>query len=219
MSSPPLLFDLDGTLTDPSPGFLASIRFAMSRLGLPDRPDQELLPFIGPPLRDTIGTMLGIDDRELIEQGVEWYRERLDNGGKFEAKVIPGIPDLLEDLVAAEVPLFVCTGKPEGVANEIIDHFGFRPCFRKVYGAKLDGRHCDKADLIRHLWEVEEIEINKGALVGDTVYDMRAAKACGLEAIAVSWGFGRNEDLVAEGADTLATSVEALREALGPYLR
>jgi phosphoglycolate phosphatase len=208
---PTILFDLDGTLTNPAPGFLASIHHALRELQQPIPPDQELYRFIGPPLRESMGTLLGTEDRDLIEQAVELYRWRLNHGGKFEAEVIPGIPAVLQSLVEKGYLLYVCTGKPQCVATEIVEHFGLAKYFRKVYGAKLDGRHCDKADLIKHIWEAEKISSPQGIMIGDTVFDMLAAKANGLRAVAVRWGFGTDADLAEAGADRYVdTSLELI---------
>jgi phosphoglycolate phosphatase len=214
MALPPILFDLDGTLTDPAPGFLASLRHAMEGLGINHRPDDELIRFIGPPLRQTMGEILETDDRDLIEEGVRLYRWRLDNGGKYEATVFEGIPLVLEHFVSRGHDLFVCTGKPECVATEIVHHFELHGFFRNVYGAKLDGRHCDKADLIRHIWSEEDISHERGIMIGDTVFDIRGAKANNLAAIAVEWGFGESDDLLAHGADCLVTDPAHLIPAI-----
>lgn len=168
---------------------------------MPIPPDEALYHFIGPPLRESMGTLLGSDDRDLIEQAVELYRWRLNHGGKFEAEVIPDIPEVLRYFVEKGHPLYVCTGKPECVATEIVSHFGLAKYFRNVYGAKLDGRHCDKADLIQHIWAAEKIQSPLGVMIGDTVFDMIAAKSNGLGTVAVRWGFGKDEDLIEAGAD------------------
>lgn len=214
MSLPTLLFDLDGTLTDPAPGFLASLHYALEELDLEIPPEQELLRFIGPPLRETMGTLLQTEDRELIEKAVELYRLRLDNGGKFEAEVFQGIREVLEHFAEKGHALFVCTGKPEGVATEIVEHFELAPFFRKVYGAKLDGRHCNKADLIRHIWKTEKIDSPAGIMAGDTVFDMAGAKATGLRSVAVSWGFGCNDELKNTGPDAFVHHPDELIPAI-----
>ncbi|MCG8599934.1 MAG: HAD hydrolase-like protein [Verrucomicrobiales bacterium] len=214
MIKPALLFDLDGTVTNPAPGFLASIRYAMEKLGVPYWPDEKLLPFIGPPLRQSMGTILETDDPELIEEGVELYRYRLDNGGKFEAEIHDGIPEILEHFSALEYPLFICTGKPECVAGEIVTHFGLRHFFREVYGAKLDGTHGDKADLIRHIRQEQDLTKTPPIMIGDTAFDIRAAKANDLSSIGVSWGFGSKDILLSEGADVLVSTPSGLKSAI-----
>ncbi len=214
MALPTLLFDLDGTITDPAPGFLASIHYALEEMQIPAPPDNQLVRYIGPPLRESLGELLGTEDSEAIERALELYRWRLDNGGKFEARVHDGMRELLEHYAGAGHALYVCTGKPEGVATEIIEYFGLSKHFQHVYGAKLDGRFCEKAELIAHIWEVEAIDDPAGAMVGDTVFDMQGAKANGLGTVAVDWGFGQKADLLAAGADHYVSSAAELQAAI-----
>lgn len=214
MSLPTLLFDLDGTLTDPAPGFLASIHYALNSLGLASPPDEELVQYIGPPLRNSMGTLLGTEDETLIEEAVELYRWRLDNGGKFEATVIEGIPEVLKHFADKGHDLYVCTGKPTGVATEIVTHFGLSLYFKNIYGADLDGAHCDKAELIRYIWKMEKIQSPEGIMIGDTIYDICGAKANKMGAIAVNWGFGFEKDLAEAGADIFVSSALELIPAI-----
>lgn len=210
----PLLFDLDGTLTNPAPGFFSSVRYALDKLKVPSPSEEVLRTYIGPPLRDTFIKILNTTDPTVIEEAVELYRFRLDNGGKFEAKIIPGIPAVLQRLYDLGHPLFVCTGKPEGVATEIVEHFELAPFFLKVYGAKLDGRHCDKAELIKHIWQQQALGSLKGIMIGDTIFDIQGAKANQLGAIAVRWGFGEDSQLLEAGADFLVSDTDELNDTL-----
>lgn len=213
-----LLFDLDGTLTNPRAGFLASLHFALGELGEEIPPEEELIRFIGPPLRQTMGVLLENPDTGRIEEGVTLYRQHLDAGSKFEAEVIEGIPEVLEHFCQRGFDLFVCTGKPECVAGEIIDHFDLGQFFKTVYGAKLDGLHADKADLIEHIWVSEGIDSPEGVMIGDTVFDIRAGKTHGLSSIGVAWGFGETEDLVEAGSDRMVDHPSELIEAIESVL-
>lgn len=206
-------------MTNPAPGFLASLKHAMHELGVPCPADRELKQFIGPPLRNTFASLLATDDLDLVESAVEHYRWRLDNGGKFEAKVIDGIPQVLEYFSDHGYDLYVCTGKPECVATEIVEHFDLRKYFKHVYGAQLSGLHCEKADLIEYIWEQESIPPSKGIMVGDTVFDIEAAKANHLVAIAVSWGFGEDQDLADAGADKFVSTAADLIPVIESFVR
>lgn len=214
----PILFDLDGTITDPKPGFLASVDFALRSLGEPGREESELVRFIGPPLRNTFATLLETDDRERVEKALALYRERLDKGGKFEAEVYPGMRELIERLSAQGYPLFVATGKPRGVATEIIEHFGLSPLFLKVYGAELDGRFVDKAELIEHLYEEQSLPVGQGVMIGDTAFDIRAGRLNQLHTIGVSWGYGTDEQMRSEEVKIIvhdASELERMIDRLG----
>ncbi len=210
----PILFDLDGTITDPKPGFLASVDYALTALGEPGRDEAELVKFIGPPLRNTFATLLQTDDEERVERAVGLYRERLDDGGKFEADVYPGMRELLERLHAQGNRMFVATGKPRGVATEIIEHFGLSHCFEKVYGAELDGRFVDKADLIEHLYNEQSLTEGQGIMIGDTAFDIRAGRLNALNTIGVSWGYGTDEQMRAEYVELIVREVSELGPAI-----
>ena len=206
MSRTTLLFDLDGTLTNPAPGFIASVRYALNELGVDAPDDSQLCQFIGPPLRETMGWLLGTQDPARIEEAVELYRWRLDNGGKFEAEVFPHIPETLAHFADKGHALYICTGKPQGVASQIVENFGLAPYFDKVYGAQLDGQHGDKAELIAHIWESEQIESTAGVMVGDTSFDIMGARANSLKTVAVAWGFGDDQELLALAPDRFVSN-------------
>lgn len=214
----PILFDLDGTITDPKPGFLASVNFALDALSEPLRDEAELVQFIGPPLRGTFATLLESEDVERVEQGVELYRQRLNDGGKFEADVYPGMRELLERLHSIGCPMFVATGKPRGVATEIVEHFGLSHCFKKVYGAELDGRFVDKAELIAHLYLEQKLPAGRGMMIGDTSFDIRAGRLNQLETIGVSWGYGTDDQLRAEEVGVIVDDAACLEEAIQALL-
>ncbi|MDA7920898.1 HAD hydrolase-like protein [Verrucomicrobiales bacterium] len=210
----PILFDLDGTITDPKPGFLASVDFALRSLGESGRKESELLQFIGPPLRNTFATLLETDDPERIEKALILYRERLDNGGKFEAEVYPGMRELLKRLSDQGYPLFVATGKPRCVATEIIAHFELSHYFIQVYGAELDGRFVDKAELIEHLFQEQSLQDGQGVMIGDTAFDIRAGRLNQLETIGVSWGYGTDDQMQSEAVGFIVPDVIELERAI-----
>lgn len=212
---PPLLFDLDGTITDPRPGFLASIRYALNALGVPLPEEKDLLPFIGPPLRGTFQTLLKTEDKNRIEHAVELYRERLYDGGMFEAEVYAGMRELLQELNDRGNRLFVVTGKPEECAGQIIKHFGLSPHFEEVRGALPDGRFCDKAELVADLYARNDLPPRNGVIMGDTAFDIRAGRLNGLRTIGVNWGYGTVEQMTFEKADHLVHSTDELRHLLG----
>lgn len=215
MSIDTLLFDLDGTLTDPREGILGCIRYAMSKLGHSTLPtDEELAWCIGPPLRDSYKKILDTDDPELIESAIGYYRERYRGPGKFENRVYDGIPEALASLKAKGYRLLVCTAKPELYSNDIIDHFGLRLYFDGLYGADLAGTLDHKPDLLAHLLRSESLEPERCLMIGDRKHDILAAKENGLRSLGVLWGYGANEELSKAGANALCQSPGELEEAI-----
>jgi len=195
-----ILFDLDGTLTDSSPGFIASIRHALLKLDHPVPPDAEIQGYIGPPLEATLASLLGSDSAEHLAAGIAHYRERYGRQGLFENSVYPGIPEALALLRDAGATLFVATSKPHVFACRILEHFGLQPYFKAIYGSELDGRLSNKAELIAHLLAAESLAPAVTFMVGDRLHDVRGALANGVTPIGILWGFGSQAELVEAGA-------------------
>ena len=203
-----LLFDLDGTLTDNYAGIAASIVHALERLGMPPPQEAVLRTFVGPPLRETFARLLGSDESALIERAVAHYRERFTDVGWRENVAYEGIADSLAALAARGATMYVCTAKPETFARRIVEHFGFAPHFRAVYGADFAGRFDDKSTLLAHLIATEALDPAAATMIGDRQHDIRAARANGMQAIGVLWGYGSREELA--DADRLVTTPREL---------
>ena len=213
MSTRPLFFDLDGTLTDSRPGILASMRHALTSLGLAVPAEESLSRFIGPPTHEAFRELLDSDDPALNARTIAIYRERYAALGLFENSVYPGVAQGLEALRAAEIPLFVATSKPEVYANTIIDHFGLREYFRHVYGSELTGERSHKAELIAHVLQSERIAHENTWMIGDRLHDIVGAKRNKLRSAGVLWGYGSREELSDAGADTLFQTMPELVHA------
>jgi phosphoglycolate phosphatase len=198
-----VLLDLDGTLTDPRDGIVRSIRHALERLGAPCPPDDHLVRYIGPPLRASFGELLGTRDRARMDQAVALYRERYRPIGLFENAVYDGIPQALDALRAGGHRLILCTAKPAEYAEEILVHFGLRGAFAAVHGAELDGTRVDKAELMAWLLPREDVDPADAVMVGDREHDVVAARANGVRALGVLWGYGSAAELTAAGAEAL----------------
>ena len=210
-----LLFDLDGTLTDPRPGFVRSVRHALARLAAPCPADDDALAsFIGPPLRGTFATLLQTADTALIETAIALYRERYADVGLFENAVYQGIPEMLEAVRGQGAALFVATAKPREYAERIASHFGLDRYFARVYGAELGGRFDEKADLLAHLLEVERLHPDDAVMVGDRASDILAARANGVRAIGILWGYGSEAELGGAGAARLCATPAQLARCL-----
>lgn len=207
-----VLMDLDGTLTDPSEGIAASLRYALAKMGIAPPTEHELRLAVGPPLRETFATMLGTEDPKRIDLAVRLYRERYSITGLLENQVYPGLPEMLIQLKAAGCHLYVATAKPAVYAKRIVDHFGLAPHFVQTYGSELDGALENKSELIRFILDKEGLNPRHTAMVGDRSHDMVAAKANSVYAVGVCWGYGSAEELQAAGADLIcASQKEVLR--------
>jgi phosphoglycolate phosphatase len=209
--TPALLFDLDGTLTDPRAGIVRSIQHALERLARPCPPETALADCIGPPLRGTFRRLLATSDPELVERAMTLYRERFAVVGLYENEMYAGIADVLADLGRGGRRMFVATSKPAVFAERIVRHFALDQHFQGIYGPDLDGRLDDKGDLLAHLLATEGLAAGEAVMIGDREADVAAARRHGVRSIGVLWGYGSSEELRAAGADLVcATPAELL---------
>lgn len=197
-----VLFDLDGTLTDPGDGFVSCIMHALSKLDCRSYPHAEIRKHVGPPLEETLKHLLD-GDSSKIEAAVALYRERYGSEGYLENAVYPGIEQALQTLRANGAALFVATSKPSIFAERILAHFGLSGHFQGIYGSKFDGTHSDKAQLISHLLRRESLAAPSTVMVGDRAHDVAGALANGVRPIGALWGYGSREELSNAGATLL----------------
>lgn len=229
---PVVLFDLDGTLTDPFEGITRSIRYALQELGRTPPPPAELSWCIGPPLLRSFVSLLNPEsgavngdtpDPVVADTAVEkeaWeavrlYRQRFAEVGMLENQVYEGIPDVLESLSASGWRLFLATSKPRIYAQPILKHFGLATWFQGIYGSELDGTHSNKADLLGHILQKESLSPEQAIMVGDRKHDIEGARRTGLRVLAVSYGYAAPGELAAAGPDAIADSPREIPARLG----
>ena len=186
-----IIFDLDGTLLDTSPGILESVRYAAEIMGYPELPMEKLYTFIGPPLRDSFMRCYGCDRAEAEGLTAE-YRKHYREGALLNAKPYDGILELCEALRGAGYQLSVATSKPQVFAEQILHHFGFDKYMDQICGADLEGK-LTKADLIRRC--IGDRNPSACIMVGDTEYDAKGAQEAGISFIGVRYGFGNLDEM------------------------
>lgn len=205
-----VIFDLDGTLTQSEEGIFRSIEYMLRCMNRPVPDRRELRRFIGPPLYDSFRAYLGMDDREA-EEAQRIYRKRYRQEGWKENCVYPGIPRLLRSLKSAGNRVFVVTGKPQGISEQVCRYFGLTPYLSGIKGPS-DGDHSpDKAEMVS---DILASYGRNAVMVGDRRFDMEAAKKNGIPCAGVTYGYGDEEELKNAGASFLADSVRALQEWL-----
>ena len=193
-----IYFDLDGTLTDPKPGITGSIQYALKKLGQPVPSQDELTWCIGPPLHASLKRLVGTD--ELADQALLLYRERFSEVGLFENTPYQGIHDTLAAVAATGARMFVATSKPAVYATRIVDHFGLKPYFERVFGSELDGTRVDKRDLLRYALDEAKVDPQHAIMIGDRSHDVVGARTNGMTAIGVLYGYGSEAELRDAGA-------------------
>ena len=199
-----LLLDLDGTLTDSRPGITRSIDHALTRLGLAIPSEVELVQLIGPPLKQTFASLLPDPTGVNVDEAIRLFRERFADIGIFENSVYSGIPESLEKMLSDGFHLFLATSKLQIFARRILKHFNLDHFFHGVYGSEMDGTRQDKADLIEHLLETENINCQEAVMIGDRSHDIIGGIANNLPTIGVLWGYGSKLELESAGVHILA---------------
>ena len=207
-----LLFDLDGTLTNPFQGITRCIQFALAQHGY-EVPEQSALAWcIGPNLKDSFRTLTQSLDESHLDAILASYRERFGSVGLFENELYAEIPTVLQALCDQGHQLFVCTSKPQIFAQQIIEHFHLTRFFKMVYGAELNGMRSKKSELIAYILFTEHLAAKDCVMIGDRKEDIVGAQANALRNIGALWGFGSRQELETARAQVLAqTPLDLLR--------
>jgi phosphoglycolate phosphatase len=210
-----LLFDLDGTLTDPASGITRCIQQALLKLGRPPPPAEHLLRYIGPPLRGTFVELLATEESAMIDAAIAHYRERFAVIGMYENEVYGDVPRGLVELREAGHRLWVVTSKPQVFARRIVEHFGLTALFQGVYGSELSGENVEKTELIAHVLKRERLDPSSAWMIGDRAQDLVGGRANGTRTIGVLWGYGSEEELVKAKPDVVVDSMATVSAYVG----
>ncbi len=209
-----ILFDLDGTLTDPGVGITRSVNYALESFGIHTEDLSELYKFIGPPLIDSFVKYYGFDEMQAL-QGVEKYREYFKDIGIFENEPYQGIDEILHDLSEAGRRLIVATSKPIVFADRILEHFNLMQYFDMICGSELDGTRTKKGEVIMYALDKAGItDLSEVVMVGDRMHDVIGAKESGIDSIGVLFGYGSDVELKTAGATIIVETVAELRKML-----
>ncbi|MCH5192374.1 MAG: HAD hydrolase-like protein [Oscillospiraceae bacterium] len=207
-----ILFDLDGTLTDSSPGILNSVKYALTEMGR-EIPDEKTLgEFLGPPLTDSFTRFCGMTDEEARE-AAGLYRKVYMDKSITENSLYEGIVQTLERLKNAGKVLAVATTKPIFLAERIVTHYGIRDFFIDVCGSAPDGSGGDKAGVIRSALKVcGEPDLSQALMIGDRFYDIEGAKTVGIDSVGVLYGYGSRSELENAGATYIVSAAAEIAE-------
>jgi phosphoglycolate phosphatase len=210
-----VMFDLDGTLSDPKIGITTSVQYALAKFGIEISDRDQLIPFIGPPLIESFERYYGLS-HEQAKEAVSAYREYFGVKGLYENELYPGIPELLAALKARGIALGVATSKAGIYAEQIVEHFGIAGYFDIVVGSNLDHTRVAKAEVIAHLRDTHSaFATERIVMIGDREHDVLGAAAHGISTIGVAYGYGSLEELTSAGAIAVAQTVNELGVLLG----
>jgi phosphoglycolate phosphatase len=190
-----VLFDLDGTLTDPKDGITRCIQFSLGRLGIATPPRDELTWCIGPPLRESFSRLLSTSDNSLLDTALLYYRERFSEIGIYENSIYPEISSVLQRIHRIGFRIFLATSKPTVFASRILDHFALTQFFHGIYGSGLDGHLSDKGELVAYILRVEGLDPQQTLIAGDRSNDVLGGKKNGIMTAAVTYGYGTPDEI------------------------
>jgi phosphoglycolate phosphatase len=209
-----ILFDLDGTITDPAVGITNSVIHALKKYNITVNDRKELYKFIGPPLLDSFEAYYGFS-KEEAQKAVGYYREYFKERGIFENYVYEGIEKLLKLLMNNDKKLIIATSKPEEFAKKILGHFNLAKYFIFVAGSNFDGTRVKKNEVISYVLENCCItDLSKAVMIGDREHDIIGAKMTGIASIGVLYGYGSKSEFENAGADYIAETVRDIGDIL-----
>ena len=211
-----VLFDLDGTLTDPKQGITSCVQYALASIGI-DEPDlDELEDFIGPPLKEHFMERYSLDEKTALEC-VRKYRERYNPIGVYENKKYDGIDEVLRTLKERGMKLAVASSKPAVLVNTVLEHFDLMKYFDVIAGSELDGTRTRKSDVIRYAFELLDgkgLSHDRPIMIGDRKHDVIGAREAGIPCMAVAYGYGSMEELSAEQPDFIAKNISEITDII-----
>ena len=205
-----ILFDLDGTLTDPGVGITNAVMYALKKFQIEVEDRTPLYKFIGPPLLESFEKFYGLSEEES-QWALKYYREYFKPYGLYENEVYEGVEDMLKTLKAQGKTIILATSKPEEFAKEILRYFELDKYFDFVAGATMDEKRVKKADVIRYALESCKIaDLSSVVMVGDREHDILGAKQVGVDSVGVLYGYGNYEELKEAGAGHIVEKTEEI---------
>ena len=210
-----VLFDLDGTLTNPGEGITNSVAYALKKYGIEVPNKKDLLKFIGPPLYDSFKMFYDFSE-EQSREAIKFYREYYSDKGIYECELYNGIKELLSVLKNAGKTIALATSKPDFFAVRVLRHYGILEYFDFVGGASEDEKtRGTKEAVIEYIFKEMNIENREDVImIGDRHYDINGAKEFSIDSMGVLYGFGTREELEKAGATYIAEDTEAIKKIL-----
>ncbi|HJU83759.1 MAG TPA: HAD hydrolase-like protein [Holophagaceae bacterium] len=204
-----ILFDLDGTLVDPLLGVSNCVARICREMALPCPDKATIRDWIGFGMRESLGGIPGLEDPKLLEEALDRYWDAYREDGVFEHEIYPGIYNLLHRLKRQGHRIYIVSAKPGVFARRIAYQFDLNLIFDDIFGAEMKGKWQPKREVLDRLHQQGTIWPG-GVFVGDRATDMEGARAHGLTALGVTWGYGSREELLKAGAEELLDSVGEL---------
>lgn len=208
-----ILFDLDGTLTDPKTGITKSVQYALKKFKIKAENLEDLVRFIGPPLKESFKEFYSFSEGEALN-AIDFYREYFSEYGLYENRVYEGIPELLQLLKGKGFTLAVATSKPTPFAESILRHFNLDQYFTEITGSNLDNTGTAKKEIISLALKLLNKNPGDSVMVGDRKHDVIGARDNSVTSVGVLYGYGDLEEMEREGCQYIAEDIPALEKIL-----
>lgn len=209
-----ILFDLDGTLSDPKVGITKSVQYALQKMNIVEPDIDKLECFIGPPLQVSFAEYYDFDEKNT-QKAIELYRERFKEMGMFENELYSNIALLLKSLKEQQFTLVVATSKPTVFAEQILKYFNIDQYFELIVGSNLDGTRASKTEIIQYILDkYQEHKLSDFIMIGDRKHDIIGANNTGINSIGVTYGYGSFEELSHSNPTHIVKSVSQLKDIL-----
>lgn len=205
-----ILFDLDGTLTDPKEGITNSVKYALEKFGIIETDTEKLTPFIGPPLKESFEKFYNFSEEESLK-AVKYYRDYFAEKGILENMIFPEVPELLEWLKDSDCRIILATSKPTVFAEKILVNYNIIEFFQDVVGSNLDGTMSDKTAIINYIVEKHKLKKSETVMVGDRRHDIIGAVNNDVDSIGILFGYGSKEELKEAGASYIVKDFSDLK--------
>jgi len=185
-----IIFDLDGTLIDSAPAILDS--FEKAFIACEQVPVVPLTTsLIGPPLMETLATLAGTNDPDVVNPLANAFKVYYDEIGYRQTKSFPGINEMLNTLRLRGGILYLATNKRIIPTLNIIKHFGWQYYFTAIYALDSYVPALDKkTELLGRIALEHQLDVKDTLYVGDRHEDGEAALANGMGFLMVEWGYG-----------------------------
>lgn len=209
-----ILFDLDGTLTDPKEGITKSVQYALKKFNILIDDLDLLEKFIGPPLKDAFIEYYDFSEEQSF-QAIEYFREYFKEKGMLQNKVYEHMEHLLIKLKELGLILIVATSKPTVFAKQILEHFNLDIYFDFIIGSNLDGTRSKKGQIISYIIDNCNItNVKEVLMVGDRKHDIIGAEENNVDSIGVIYGYGSIEELINANATYIVENVMNIFEKI-----
>ncbi len=210
-----ILLDLDGTLVDSVPDLAACIDRMMQALGLPERGEAAVRDWVGNGVerlvrRALVGRLEGEPDPDLFDRGYPLFLDCYARHNGQRSRLYPGVREGLDGLREAGFPLGCVTNKAERFTRPLLQALGIAGRFAIVVsGDSLPQKKPDPAPLL-HAARALGADPARCLMVGDSVNDVRAARAAGFQVVCVPYGYNHGRDIREAAPDAVIASLAEL---------